>query len=201
MDDRKLILASSSPQRKNLMTRAGLKFEIAISDYEEKMEQFSDPYEMVKEFALGKAKSIADKYPNSIIIGADTVVSFENKILGKPHTAENAFNMLKMLNGKWNSAISGLAIIDTNNSKEVIVTEETRVRIRALTDEEIWAYVNSGEPLDKAGAYNENMGSLIIEKMEGDIFNAEGLPLQKLAQILLTEFDYKYWINWPNQNG
>lgn len=194
-ETRKIVLASTSEVRKKLLTNAGLKFETASPTFDEESVKISDPKELVQTLALGKAKSIASKHPLSIIIGSDTVVSFNNQILGKPKTENRAYEMLKMMQGKWNIGYTGLAIIDTTTSKEWVGLRKTKVKIRKLTDEEIWGYIKSGEPLNKAGAYSEAKGSMIIEKMEGDIFAVQGLPLQLLAKVLLSEFDYKYWLH------
>lgn len=193
-ETRKIVLASTSEVRKKLLTNAGLKFETASPTFEEESVKISDPKELVQTLALGKAKSVASKHPLSIIIGSDTVVSFNNQIFGKPRTENRAYEMLKMMQGKWNIGYTGLAVIDTTTGKEWVGTGETKVKIRKLTDEEIWGYIKSGEPLNKAGAYSEARGSMIIEKMEGDIFAVQGLPLQLLAKTLLSEFDYKYWL-------
>lgn len=194
-ETRKIVLASTSEVRKKLLKNAGLKFETASPLFDEESVKISDPKELVQTLALGKAKSIASKHQRSIIIGSDTVVSFNNQILGKPRTENRAYEMLKMMQGKWNIGYTGLAVIDTTTGKEWVGTGETKVKIRKLTDEEIWGYIKSGEPLNKAGAYSEARGSMIIEKMEGDIFAVQGLPLQLLAKTLLSEFDYKYWLH------
>jgi septum formation protein len=197
-ETRKLVLASTSEVRKQLLTKAGLKFETASPTFDEEKIKIDDPKKLVQILALGKAKSIKSKYKQSIIIGSDTVVSFENQILGKPKTEERAYQMLEMIQAKWNIGYTGLALIDTTTGKEWVGVGKTEVKIRKLTDDEIWGYIKSGEPLNKAGAYSEAKGSMLIEQMQGDIFAVQGLPLPLLAKVLLSEFNYNYWTNWIN---
>ncbi len=195
-EKRKLVLASTSKVRQMLLNSAGIKFTSVSPVFDEREVEISDPVDLVQVLAYGKARSVADSFTESIIIGSDTVISFRGEILGKPYTDERAFEMLKSLQGEWNVGYTGLSLIDTLNGKEWRGYSETRVKIRSLSDEEINAYIKSGEPLNKAGAYSEMKGSMLIEAMDGDIFSVQGLPLQLMAKILLQEFEYQYWNDW-----
>lgn len=181
---KKIVLASKSPRRKALLEQIGLRFEIDVSDFDEKNAPKLPPSKLAEYLSLEKAKIIAKKHKNSIIIAADTFVVFENEILGKPKTKENAVKMLKRLSGKEHKVITGFTLIDTEGritSKFV----ESKVVMRNLTNEEIKSYVETGEPLDKAGGYGiQELGSVLIEKVIGDYYNVVGLPLAPLYEEL-----------------
>jgi len=180
-----IILASASPRRKELLRKIGLKFKVEPSNYEEKVSQDLEPHELAKSLSLEKARLVAPKYKNALIIAADTFIVFEGKILGKPHTETEAKQMLETLNGKPHSVITGFTIVDTGSNKAVSEAVETKVYLRKLSSHEIDAYVQSKEPLDKAGAYAiQGLGSVIVEKIEGDYFNVIGLPLSALTERL-----------------
>ena len=185
---KKIILASSSPRRKDLLSQIGIKFEIDPSNYEEDMTLKMSPSELAKHLSLGKAKDVAQRHKNAIIISGDTFCAIDNEVLGKPHTAEKAKEMLQKLNGKTHSIITGFSIIDTDTNKQISKSVETKVYFRAVTDKEIDAYIATGEPLEFAGAYAmQYLGGLFIEKIEGDYFNIIGLPILPLA-IELKDF-------------
>ncbi len=180
-----IILASASPRRRELLEKIGLKFEVAPSGDEEKIALGPEPLELAKRMSLAKAESVAQKYENAIIIAADTFVVFKNKILGKPHSEVEARKMLQTLSGKTHSVVTGFTIIDTEKHKILSRAIKTRVFFRKLTTEEIDAYVRSGEPLDKAGAYAiQGLGALFVKKIEDDYFNVIGLPLSALTEAL-----------------
>jgi septum formation protein len=180
-----IILASASPRRKELLEKTGLKFEVEPSNYEENISPELEPHELAKWLSLEKAKLVAKNHQNALVIAADTFIVFEGKILGKPATETEAKKMLETLSGKQHSVITGLTIIDTETNKAISKSVETKVYIRKLTSKEIEAYVKSKEPLDKAGAYAiQGLGSVIVEKIEGDYFNVIGLPLSALAESL-----------------
>jgi septum formation protein len=183
---KRLILASESPRRKELLSKLGLPFEVMHSDYEEDMNALPDPRQLAKFLSLNKAKSVAQKVKgDAIIIAADTFVVHNNTFLGKPHTPENAKVMLQSLQGQTHSVITGLAIIDTATNKIVNEISETKVTMRAISDDEIDWYVTTGEPLDKAGAYAIQGGAAIfVEKIDGDYFTVMGLPLCLLSKKL-----------------
>ena len=182
---RKIILASTSPRRKELLAKTGLKFLVVSSDYEEDMTLKLPPKELAKVLSMGKAAAVAKKYEDAIVIGADTFVAYKNKLLGKPHTAERARKMLKQLNGGMNSVITGFSIIDTKTGKHVSRAIECKVYLRKMTNREIDAYVKTGEPLDMAGAYAvQERGSVFVRKTEGNFFTIMGLPIYELMQEL-----------------
>ncbi len=181
----KIILASSSPRRKELLEKIGLKFEIVPSDFEEDMNQKMSPNELAKTLAFGKAESVAKNSPDSVVIGADTIVVLAEKVLGKPHTAERAREMLRLLSGKQHSVITGFAIIDTGTGKKFSSAVETKVFFKNLSEKEIEKYIQTGEPLVMAGAYAIQSGAaLFVEKIEGDYYNVVGLPILALYNAL-----------------
>jgi septum formation protein len=182
---KKIILASGSPGRKALLSQIGLQFEIDKSNYEEDMSLSMEPNELAKHLSLGKAKDVAQRHENSIIIAADTFCVLGKEILGKPHTTENAKIMLQKLSGKAHSVITGFTIIDTETGKEISKAVETKVFFASATEKDIDDYISSGEPLDKAGAYAmQHRGGVFVEKIEGDYFNIIGLPLPPLVEEL-----------------
>jgi septum formation protein len=140
---------------------------------------------LVKTLSLEKARTIAQKYPDAIIIAADTIGVLRGKIVGKPHSVGEARKMLQMLSGKSHRVITGLTVLDSAFNKTVTRTIETLVYIKKLSLAEIQNYVETGEPLDKAGAYAiQGLGSVIVEKIIGDYYNVVGLPLNALSECL-----------------
>ncbi len=183
----KIILASASPRRKELLGKLQIPFTIEASNYEEDNNLKLKPLELAKVLSSGKAETVAKKHKGEdvIIIGADTFVVLDNKILGKPHTPERAKEMIKEMSGRAHSVITGFTIIDAKSGKKVSKAVESKVYFRKLTDEEIDAYVRTGEPLDKAGAYAiQEAGSVLIEKTEGDYTNIVGLSVPSLIEEL-----------------
>jgi septum formation protein len=182
---KRVILASASPRRKELLEKIGLKFEVEPSNYVENMRSKLSPDELARAMSLEKAKVVAGKHKNAIVIAADTFIVFRGKILGKPNTSAEARKMLMSLKGRSHSVITGFTILDTNKNKVLTRSVETVVHIKNLTSEEVDAYVRSKEPLDKAGAYAiQGLGSVIVEKIEGDYFNVIGLPVSVLVEGL-----------------
>lgn len=190
-----IILASASPRRKELLEKIGLNFEIEPGGCEEVADTGLEAHELALKLSREKAEVIARKHPNAIVIAADTVVLLGDKILGKPHSQAEAGKMLRSLSGKSHNVITSFTIIDTDKKKILSKSVETKVYIRKLNPKEIDAYIKSGEPLDKAGAYAiQGLGSLIVEKIEGDYFNVVGLPLGSLAEAL-KKFGIDVWEN------
>jgi len=188
---KKIILASGSPRRKELLEKIGLKFEVEPASFVEDIPTGLSPGEIAKKLSLEKARAVAAKHQDAIIIGADTFGVFEGKILGKPHHAEQAKKMLSMLSGKSHLVVTGYAVIDSTTGKTVTGIAETIVHFRKLTKEEIEAYAATGEPLDKAGAYGiQGLGALFVDRIEGDFYNIIGLPLCAIAESL-KEFGIK----------
>ncbi len=180
-----IILASASSRRKELLEKIGLKFEVEPSNSEEKIIPGLRPHELAKSLSLEKAKAVASKRKNALIIAADTFGVLNGKVLGKPHAEREARKMLKAISGKPHLVITGFTIIDTESNKAISNSVETKVYIKRLTPDEIDAYVKSKEPLDKAGGYAiQGLGAVIVEKIEGDFFNVIGLPLNALAESL-----------------
>jgi len=183
----KIILASGSPRRKELLGKLQIPFDVEVSGYREDNNLKLDPSELAEALSAGKAEAVAERHKDedAIIIGADTFVVLNGKILGKPHTPERARKMVKEMSGKAHSVITGFTIIHAKSGKKISKAVESKVYFRKLTDGEIDAYVKTGEPLDKAGAYAiQEAGSVLIEKTEGDYTNIVGLPLPALIEEL-----------------
>ncbi len=182
---KKLILASSSPRRKEILELLGLSFDIIPSDYEEDMTLDMEPKKLAKHLSRGKAEDVAQKVNDSIVIGCDTFISLRGKVLGKPHTEEQATKTLKEISGNTLDVVSGLTVVDTDSNKSESIAQVTKVYIKELADQEIDSYVATGEPLDKAGAFAiQGLGAIFVEKIEGDFYNVMGLPLFSLAGLL-----------------
>jgi septum formation protein len=180
-----IILASASPRRKEILEKTGLKFRVDESDYEEKIVPGLKPHELAVLFSCKKARAVARRYRDALIIAADTIVVLKGKLFGKPRDAEDASKMLKALSGKSHYVITGFTIIDTGIKKELSRSIETKVFFKRLSAVEIEAYIRSGEPLDKAGAYGiQGLGAVIVKKIEGDFFNVVGLPLNAVVGSL-----------------
>jgi len=182
---KKIVLASASPRRKELLERIGLKFEVEPSNHEENVNPGLEPHELAKSLSLEKAKLVVENHRDALVIAADTFIVLDGEILGKPITEDEARRMLETISGKQHSVITGFTIIDTASGKVLSRSEETKVFIRELTSKEIDSYVRSKEPLDKAGAYAiQGLGSVIVKKIEGDYFNVIGLPLSVVTESL-----------------
>ncbi len=183
---RKIILASGSPQRKKLLETIGLDFEIEKSNYKEDISEKIPAYKLAQKLALGKAQDVAQKHKNAIIIGADSFVVLGKEFLGKPRTPQKAKEMLKKISGKKHQLITGIAIIDTKRNKIFTDYEITEVWLKKLNAKEINSYVKTKEPLDKAGGYAiQGIGSILIEKINGNYTNVVGLPINKVYKYLL----------------
>jgi septum formation protein len=187
---KQIVLASSSPRRKEILEGLGVQFKVISSDIEETVNEELSPPEIAKQLAYLKAKDISNKISGDyVVIGADTIVEY-NKVLGKPKSTEDAYHMLKLLSGQVHRVITGFAIIDCFNQKEFIDYDCTNVYFNKLTDEQIQKYIATGEPMDKAGAYGiQGKASLFVSKIEGDYFNIVGLPMFKLGVALHNYFD------------
>ncbi len=189
-----IILASASPRRRELLRNMGLDFSIIVSDADEDMVDTTVPPEIyVQELALLKATATAKRVldrKNALIISADTVVVYDNKILGKPKDEAEAKAMLKMLSGKIHQVYTGFCVLRMKDAMTVCKSVCTHVRFKNLTDEKISSYVATKECMDKAGAYGiQGLGSMLIDAIQGDYFNVVGLPVSELAEILETEFN------------
>lgn len=187
---KKIILASNSPRRKEILSKFNLHFDIITADIDENVNPSISAYELAANLAYKKAMSIASTIDyDAIIIGADTIV-FHNKIYGKPVDKIDAYNMIKNLSGKMHEVITGLAVIDTSNNKKIKTYETTEVYFREIEEDEINRYIDTGEAFDKAGGYAiQGIASLFIKKIHGDYHNVVGLPIYKLNEILKNEFN------------
>ena len=187
---KRVILASASPRRSELLKKHGVEFEVIVSCAEETSVGES-PKAIAEANAFFKAKAVYESLnnkENTVVIGADTVVALGNTIYGKPKDKEDAVNMLKTLSGKSHSVITGVAIITTENGEMKLLTpsEETIVKFKALTDKEIEDYTNSSEPYDKAGSYAiQGNAKVFIKYIEGDYENVIGLPAGKIKKYLI----------------
>jgi len=182
---RKIILASASPRRKEIFGKTGLKFKVDESDCDEKANAGLKPHELATFLSRAKAKDVARRHRNALVIAADTLVISGRNIFGKPGGEEQAREMLKTLSGRAHSVITGFTIIDTAGKKELSMSVETKVYFKRMGGEEIEAYIRSGEPFGKAGAYGiQGLGAVMVKKIEGDFFNVMGLPLYALAESL-----------------
>ncbi|TCZ75166.1 septum formation inhibitor Maf [Paenibacillus albiflavus] len=180
-----LILASSSPRRKELLSGLGLSYVIDVSDVDESFEPGTSPKDVVMMLAMRKATAVADKHQEGLVIGADTIVVCDDEILGKPLHDEDARSMLTKLQGRQHQVFSGVAIVNAATGESKVEASCTEVVMRALSDEQIHKYVQSGEPRDKAGSYAiQGLGSTIVERIHGDYFTVVGLPLCLLNEML-----------------
>lgn len=180
-----IILASSSPRRLEILRQIGLHFEVKVNEVDETIPAGMPPHRAVCELALRKAWEIAQLEPKAIVIGADTIVVHGNRILGKPLSRSDAIETLRSLSGSDHLVITGFCVIEAATGKVVQANETTRVFFRRLTDSEICAYVESGEPMDKAGSYAiQGLGAVLVEKIDGCYFNVVGLPISQLSQVL-----------------
>jgi septum formation protein len=183
---RHYILASKSPRRKILLKQIGMKFRVLPSHVPEEFSPNQTPGDNAKRLALEKALEATSHLRKGIVIGADTIVVLDHHILGKPNSKVDARRMLKMLSGREHSVYTGFALIDAASKKQMSGVEETKVRFRVLSEKEIDAYVDSGSPMDKAGAYGiqDDFGAVFIEKVNGCFYNVVGFPLARFYSTL-----------------
>jgi len=178
-----LILASSSPRRKELLENLQIPFEVSSSDVDESYNPELSPEEIVMELATRKAKFVSTAHPSSFVIGSDTVVFAEGQVLGKPSSHAEAFDMIKMLSGSTHSVYTGVSIVTPD--QDIQFYEKTDVVFWDLTDEEINAYINTGESFDKAGGYGiQGFGSTLVKAISGDYFAVVGLPVSRTIREL-----------------
>ncbi|HEC21085.1 MAG TPA: septum formation inhibitor Maf [Candidatus Peregrinibacteria bacterium] len=181
----KIVLASGSPRRKTLLRKMGLKFSIRESGFQERLSLKEKPEKYVIEMASGKAKEVAKKEENALVIGVDTIGVIGKDVLGKPKSPYEAKRILRKLSGKWHRVLSGIAIVDSLSGKITTDVVETKVKFRKLSYKEIDRYIETDEPLDKAAAYAiQGRAALFVEEIKGDFFNVVGLPIFRLAQML-----------------
>lgn len=184
-----LILASQSPRRKELLDLLQLPYSIIVSEVEEKLNRNFSPEENVQWLAKQKAKAVADLHPHAIVIGADTMVCLDGECLGKPQDQEEAASMLRRLSGRSHSVITAVSIQAKNHSETFY--DKTEVAFWSLSEEEIWTYIETKEPMDKAGAYGiQGRGALFVKKIDGDYYSVMGLPISKTMRAL-RHFDIR----------
>ena len=189
----KYILASMSPRRKEILECMGLEFSVEPSDVDENID-VTLPELLVKELSLLKAADIASKHEGEdvLIIAADTVVAFDGEILGKPKDAKDAMRMLNMLSGATHSVFTGYCVTDAKSGKAIAKCSETKVTFRELGESEIAEYIESGEPMDKAGAYGIQGGAgKFVTETDGEYTNVVGLPKEALTKLLKEEFTFE----------
>ncbi len=178
-----IVLASQSPRRQELLRQVGVSFRVIPSNVDEQVTHPMRPGEMVEHLARSKAREVAGRVPGALVIGADTIVVVDGEVLGKPGDREEAAAMLRRLSGREHQVMTGVAVI--HGERELVAHEVTTVRFSPLTEDQIRRYVESGEPMDKAGAYGiQGRAAALIHSIEGDYFNVVGLPLNRTVQML-----------------
>ena len=189
-DNLKLVLASGSSRREEILEGLDLKFTVVPSKLDESKFENDDPIELVKTLAEEKAKSVSKLVEDALVIAADTIIVYENEVLGKPEKKSEARRTLKMLNGDKHQVITALTVMNSQSKKFYSVENITDVKMMELSEEEIKTYVETGEPLDKAGSYAiQGLGGLFIEEIKGSFYSVMGLPIHQLAK-LLDKFNY-----------
>lgn len=178
---KRIVLASASPRRKDILTDMGLKFDIMPSDVDESKIDAILPCNLVKKLALAKAQNVLNDVDDAIVISADTIVAKGRKVYGKPIDEQDAVSMIEELNGKWHSVYTGVCV--AHNGRKKVFCVESRVKFKDLSRAQIESYVNECKPLDKAGAYGIQ-DDKVVEKYKGSYTNVVGLPKEKLAEVL-----------------
>lgn len=185
-----IILASSSPRRRELFEKFNIEHRVVESNGKEIVDYKDNPYITAMGLAFSKAYDICKIYKESIVIGADTIVVLEDQILGKPKDRLDAQKMLELLSGKKHEVITGIALINLEKKKKIVDYESTIVKFEKLSRNLINRYIDSKEPLDKAGAYGiQGYGGLLVKGINGAYDNVIGLPMSKLNKLLYTHFD------------
>lgn len=182
-----IILASASPRRKELLTKAGYKFDIIVSgiDESEFPTEDEEPAEYAKQLALAKAVDVANDYPNALVIGADTIAGFDGKIIGKPKDSEHAEQITRLLFSKPHKIITGLAILKLSDNLRLIDSDTTIVHPRKMNEQQIANHIKGQTWRDKAGAYAiQETGDQFVERIEGSLTNVMGLPVELLKEML-----------------
>ena len=189
----RIILASSSPRRLELLNKYNINPIIFGAEIEEKQFEGETPEQIAMGLAFEKAQWVSKNFDNDeVIIAADTIVVLGNRVLGKPKDEDDAFNILKSLSGKEHKVITGICIMKANTNMKVIDYEATLVKFRHLSDDKIIKYIQTKEPMDKAGAYGiQGYGMILVEKINGCYSNVVGLPLGKLDYLLNKFFNIK----------
>lgn len=178
-----IVLASASPRRQELLRQVGVSFRVSPSSFDEQVDRPMAPAELVEHLAASKALEVAARFPEALVLGADTIVVVDGEVLGKPRDRAEAVTMIQRLSGREHHVFTGVALVQ--GERRVISHEVTAVRFRSLTAGEIAAYVDSGEPVDKAGGYGiQGLGAAMVSGIQGDYFTVVGLPLCRTVQML-----------------
>lgn len=182
----KLILASGSPRRREILSSVGWEFEKHVADIDESRRGDEMPEDYVIRLAREKAEAVATRFPESVVLGADTTVVIYNQILGKPVDLEDARRMLRLLSGTWHDVLTGVAVVENGETRSAV--QRTRVKFIAMTDDDIEFLAAKGDPLDKAGAYAvQAQAALFIEKVEGEYWNVVGLPINLVYRLVMQK--------------
>lgn len=190
-----IILASGSPRRREILANTNAKFDVLTSDVDERIFKFEEPTQLVLRLAFEKCMDIAINNPESLVIGADTIVALDNEILGKPKNEDEAFDMLSKLSNREHQVITGMSIVNIENNKKIVDYTISNVKFKNLTDQDIRDYISTGECLDKAGSYGiQGYGALLVKEIQGDYFNIVGLPISKLSDILKSNFNINLFL-------
>ena len=185
----KIILASKSPRRREILDTMGVSFEIDVADVDESVDLSLSPVEAVCEISSRKAKAVCERHKNEdcIVISADTVVVIDGKIIGKPRDEEDAFNIIKSLSARTHEVYTGFTVCGKGTSKTDY--EVTKVHFKELCDDDIRRYIATGEPMDKAGAYGiQQKGNLFVDYIHGDYYNVVGFPISKICVTIRELF-------------
>lgn len=185
--NKQIILASNSPRRKELLNLINLPFRIVPSTYAEEQYVFTGEVDQyVEGLALEKAKAVSEQYPDALVIGADTIVSIQNQLLGKPSTPQQALEFLRLLNGNMHTVQTGVAFCVSGETMSFSV--KTNVYFKRAEESLLQAYVASRDPMDKAGAYGiQTAGALLVDRIEGDYYNVVGLPIASVTSYMLEQ--------------
>ena len=184
-----LVLASASPRRRALLSQIGLEAEVLPSGVDEESDELVAD-RLVRMLAIQKANAIARRRPKALVLGADTTVSIDGRILGKPTSTNEAAEMLQLLSGRTHAVHTGIAVIQKHSGRSASAVERTEVTFASLTSAEIEAYIATGSPFDKAGGYGiqDDLGALLVSSIRGDFYNVVGLPLRRLYELLVGSF-------------
>ncbi len=204
-----ILLASTSPRRKDLLQLLRIPFEVIPPDFPEAIRSDQAPLDQAKAFALGKARSVAFRFPDRLVLGSDTLIEVEGDILGKPKAPGEARRMLRRLAGRPHLIHTAIALVRASKELEEVAVETVRVWMKELSEEELAGYLATGESLGKAGAYAiQGEGGTLIQRLEGDYTAAVGLPLRLVAELLQRHgvdvpisvkdlYRIKAYPNWP----
>jgi nucleoside triphosphate pyrophosphatase len=180
----RIILASASPRRAELLNQIGVEFELAPSQAEERPHPDEAPADYITRIARAKVIAVARERETGLVIGADTVVVLDGRLIGKPESPADAQRLLRQLSGRWHAVLTGVALYDVETRHEVADYEKTLVKFAQLTDGEIDWYVATGEPMDKAGAYGiQGIGGLFVDEIAGNYYNVVGLPIPLVYRL------------------